>query len=169
MPHRRPSGKPAPDEGPPKAKDQKMVDFSKLLAKKTSEVKRPPTLPAGLYPGVIKGYKFGESAKKKTPFVQFQVALTGWPEETDDEDRFHDGKPIDLSKKNMGSDFYLSDEALFILSEFLTALFPGDERGMEELVPAAVGSYVLADVSNRLNEERGDFFNRIEKIAPAKD
>lgn len=143
------------------------IDFSKLLAKKTSEHKPPPALPAGVYPAVIRNFKYDISRKNNTPLVQFQVSLTGWPDEIEEEEKFQDEKPIDLSKKSFGADFYLTDEAHYRLSEFLASLFPGDERSEEELVQASPGSHVLADISNRLSEKNKKFYNNIERLVAA--
>lgn len=147
-----------------------MVDFSKLLKKPAGQAKAPEALPQAIYPGIIKSHSFGESPQKKTPYVRYEVALTGWPDEVDESLRVDsDGEAIDLSKKSFQADFYISDGALFMLDRFLDSMGISMEgRTYEETIPEAVGMGVLVPVNQQINQETGNSFNpkRVDGLSP---
>lgn len=138
-----------------------MPDFASLLNKPAGEAKKPPVLDAGDYPGVIKSYEPGESSQKKTPFIRFQVGLTGWPEGADPQTR-EDGTPIDLSTKTLRRDFFLTEDALWRLDEFLRSI--GVEvsgRTYADALPETVGAGVLVEVRQGMNQQSNDLFNEV--------
>jgi len=138
-------------------------DFSTLLRKPAGEAKKPPALPpAADYQGIIKGYELGDQNKNKTPYVRFQVGLVGWPDSISAEDRQQDGKAIDLSKRPMRRDFYLTDDALWRLDEFLRALgIDLTGRSYEETLPEATGKSVVVEVQQYINQQSGEIGNQI--------
>lgn len=131
-----------------------MVDFKHLLKRPADEIKKPAALPAGDYPGVIKSFEFGDNNKNKTPYVRFHVGLMGWPDDVDESDRRSDGKPIDLAKKPMSRDYFLTDDALWRLTTLIestgTAL---TGRELEELIPEMVGQHVLVSVTQYMRKD----------------
>lgn len=141
------------------------VDFSNLLKKKSGEAKRPKHLPVGTYPGKIKSFEYGDKNKNNTPYVRFHLAATSWPETVDASDQVEDdGRVIDLSKKRLRRDIYLTEDALHILDEFLKSC--GQELGAsyEEVIPKCVGSDVLIDVGTYVNQQSSEIENQVNKI-----
>ena len=60
-----------------------MSTTQELLGQKGGEVKRPTPLPIGTYVFMVKSHNFGESARKKTPYVEFVVIPTEIQEDVD--------------------------------------------------------------------------------------
>lgn len=116
-----------------------MPDFNKLLDADPSQFERPPTIPEGEYLMLIKGKEFGQSDKKKTPFVRFHYQIMS-PLESVPEEALAD---IDLSKAKPRDDFYLTEDAMFRLREFFE--FCGAiESSTRESIEACVGKQIVA-------------------------
>lgn len=135
-----------------------MVDFSQLLRKPLSDVKRPPPLPMGDYPAIIKSYEFGESNRNKTPRLSLRLVLIDWPDTIPLEDR--DG--IDISKRQLSKDYYLTEDALWRLADFMRSC--GLTGTVEENVPSLEGQQVLAEVQYYTNKQTGEIGNQIGKL-----
>jgi hypothetical protein len=139
-----------------------MVDFSKLLQKPAGEAKKPPPLPVATFPGVIKSYELGDNNKNKTPYVRYQIGLTGWPEGEEPIEG------LDISKRTMRKDYYLTDESLWRLDEFLRSLgIEGKGRGYDEVLPEAVGASVMAEVQQYMNQDTSELGNQLGKVVGA--
>lgn len=139
-----------------------MVDFSSLLKKPAGEAKKPPALEAGDYPGIIKSFEVGDNNKNKTPYVRFSLGLTGWPGEPQLNES---GEAIDLSSKQLRRDFYLTDDALWRLDEFLRSIgIEPKGRTYDEVLPETVGSPVTVEVQQYLNQSTGDIGNQVGNL-----
>jgi hypothetical protein len=90
-------------------------NFQAILSKPAGEAERPKPLPVGSFLGLISGFEFKESSKQKTPFVQYKVKPQQALEDVDP--ALLEG--IDLTSKELKVDFYLTEEALYRLDEFL--------------------------------------------------
>jgi hypothetical protein len=155
-----------------------MADFSQFLRRTSGEAKKPPILPAGDYPGLIKSFKVDDDNKNRTVFVRFQLAYTDWPAGAPDSwEQFNKelGKSemisrsdVDLAKRQPRKDYYMTDDALWRLDEALKSI--GLELGppYEELFPQAVGLPVLISVSQGLNTATDEVFNQVDKISGLK-
>lgn len=141
-----------------------MPDFSSLLSKPAGEAKKPPVLDAGDYPGVIKGYELGESSQKKTPYVQFNVGLTSWPDGVEPQTR-EDGTAIDLSTKSLNRKMFLTPDALWRLDQMLKDLgIEMSGRSYQDILPETVGTSILVEVRQGLNQQTNDLFNEVNNI-----
>lgn len=144
-----------------------MVDFTALLSKPAGEAKKPKALDAANYPGIIKSFEIGDANKNKTPYVRFHLAATGWPGEpqTDEE-----GKPIDLAKRQMRRDFFLTDDALWRLDELLkdTLEIEIGGRPYAEVLPETVGRNVQMEVQQYMNQQTNDIGNQIGALMKAE-
>lgn len=140
-----------------------MPDFTKLLGNNVADVKRPPDIPMGDYKARISSYTFGESARKKTPYVRFVAGFTGeWPDDVPESDR----AGIELASKSKNVDFYLTEDSLFRLADFLKSL--GLASGtMEENLPKTVGAEVIVHVVPQLNQETGESFSQAQSMTGA--
>lgn len=145
------------------------VDFSSLLNKPTDDIKRPPSLPAGSYFGIIEKHAFDESREKKTPYVSYTVKLTGeYGEDVD----LEAVQGIEISKRTMRKDFYLTEDALWRLKEFLESCnIPMAGRSLGETIPEAVNCRVLCEVSSQLDRRDPEAppRNQIEKMVGNND
>lgn len=147
-----------------------MVDFKALLAKPVGTVQAPKVLPAGVYPGVITKYEFGDRNKNKTPYLRLHMALTGWPENVSpDETLDGDGEAIDLAKRgNFRRDFYLTDEALHIAYRFIKEVLP-DSVGQEafDMVPQLVGATIQVEIRQYTSAASGELGNDVGQLSAA--
>src|SRR5260221_4712227 len=142
-----------------------MVDFSTLLRKPAGEAKKPPALPIGDYPGVIKSYELGDQNKNKTPYVRFHVGLLGWADSIPESERQAD---LDLSKRQMRRDYFLTEDALWRLDEFLRSIGVKLEgRSYEEALPDAIGASILAEVQQYINQTNSEVGNQIGLLKAA--
>ena len=143
-----------------------MPDFSQLLKKPMADAKRPPALPVGDYPGVVKSYELGDQNRNKTPYVRFHLGLTGWAESvSEDEHNTSDGKAIDLSKKQFRRDFFLTPEADWRLADFLRSCGVADSD-FETAVPNAVGAQVLIEIQQYMGQD-GEIGNQVGTVKGA--
>ena len=133
-------------------------NFRQLLSQPTDQVERPKPLPTGHYRGEITNYEFGVSKNKQTPFVRFIIV----PEEADadvDRDRL---SGIDLSKKEMRKDFYITNTALYRLSDALDAILGQQQgRNFDERIPETRNAKILFGVTERQNEEGTETYNDV--------
>lgn len=144
-----------------------MAHFDSLLDTKAEDVKRPPAAPQGTYLCTVSKFEgFMESKEKKTPFVRYMVTPVQALEDVDAA-RLTD---VDLTKKKLRLDFYLTEDALWRLTEF----FPKcglDVSGhtTRELIPLVVGSMVkcyITEIPNR-NDPNDPPYNEIQQVMSA--
>lgn len=133
------------------------------------QAKKPPALPAGDYPGKIIRWELGESQQKKTPYVRYHLVPTAWPADATDSDKLDEkGEEIDLSKKQLRRDYYMTPDAEYRLDEMLRGIeVPMDGRTYEESVPDAIGHDVLMVVIQRMATDGSDnIFNDVTDLKP---
>lgn len=138
------------------------INFREMLSVPTDSVERPKPLPDGHYIGAIKGHEFGQSKNKGTPFVRFilttelacddvdQAALVG----------------MDLSKKEVQKDYFITPSALYRLSDMLDAVLGKQAgRSFDERIPDTSSVRVMFGAVAR-NDDDGNptGFNNITTI-----
>ena len=84
-----------------------------LLAKPTDSVERPRPLADGHYLGKIASHEFGQSRNKQTPYARFFIVPS--EEMSDVAEGANTG--IDITKKQLYKDYYLTPDALYRLSD----------------------------------------------------
>lgn len=122
-----------------------MTKLNDLLSKPAEAYVPPPTLPVGTYDFAIVKHELGESSQKKTPFVRYHLRPVS-PHEDVDAEALSAYGPFN---KELRLDFYITEEALFRLNEFLGKLNLNIKLPLSELIPSAVGLSVTAVVSHR--------------------
>lgn len=146
-----------------------MVDFNALLSKDTTAIKRPPILPAGTYYGIIDKLTYGESREKHTPFVEYNVVITG-PGADVDRELLGD---MDPTKKrfagvsNRGGTFYLSDDSQFRLKEFCKGFGVNvDGITLRELCEIPQGKQVMVTITQTGSNRPGDneMYNNLDRM-----
>ncbi len=138
------------------------MDFSSLLKSPTGTAKRPPVLPAGLYPGIISKYEFAELfGAKKTPGVRFILNPMDWPESVSSDER--DG--IELNRRTLRKEFSIEPGEIWALQAFLASLGLSDGVSTdEENIPKAIGKHVMMDVLVRINQQNSEPLNNVGKV-----
>lgn len=138
--------------------------FRELLAQATDQVERPRALAVGHYIGEIKGHEFGLSRNKQTPYVRFLI--TPEAEGPDVTKGANDG--VDLSRRELRKDYYITPAALYRLSDMLDAVL-GQETGrsFDERIPDTRNAKIMFKVTQRENEEGTETFNDIATVVKA--
>lgn len=141
-----------------------MPDFTKLLGKSAGSAKKPVALDQGDYPAIIKSHEMGESRQKKTPYVQYNLGYTGWPDGAEPQTDAS-GEEIDVTKKQGNVKFFLTEDAMFRLDDFLRGLgIDLDGKTYLEAIPEAEGMAVLVEVGQYLNQDTGETANQVNKV-----
>jgi len=131
-----------------------MVDFTSLLDKRADEVEAPALLPEGSYIMTITQYRTGESAQKKTPYVEFDLKIN---EALDDVDAEELAKVKNLTEKTLKTQFFLVEDALFRLKEFcVKAGLPVEGRSFSEILSEIAGSQIKGIVTHRVNPNNAE-------------
>lgn len=124
------------------------TNFRELLKVPSDQLSRPKPLPTGHYVGKIKGHTFGKSKRKQTPYLRFAIVLIA---PTSDVMGSLEG--IDLSRKELMKDFFITPEAVYRLGDALDAILGQSSKPIEERISETRDVYVLCDVKDRLNED----------------
>lgn len=130
------------------------ANFNSILTNlgKPEEAERPKPFPVGSYNSVVKGHEFGESSKKKTPFVKFQIRHVA---PLDDVDQAELAEVKNWQQREMGLTFYLTEDAIYRLREFADHCgvnYTG--RTWAEVIPEFNGTTFTSVVEHQMNEEK---------------
>ena len=137
------------------------INFRALLAQATDTVERPKPLATGHYIGEIKGHEFGVSRQKQTPFVRFILAIS--EEASDIENGANEG--IDLAKREMRKDYYITATARYRLSDMLDAVLGKQTgRSFDQRIPETRSVRVMFGVTQRANEEGTEIYNDVTTL-----
>lgn len=150
-----------------------MPNFDKILDKNTSEIKKPPVMPAGTYLGTITSKVLGESSKKQTPFVEYKVQLTEAGEDV--KERVAE-LGIDVTRKsfsgmsNKGGTFYLSDDSQYRVVAFAKTCGKNtDGKSLREVIELPIGEDVLCTITEvPSTSTEGEFFNNLDRMVGVK-
>lgn len=157
-----------------------MVDFSAIAAQAAGQSKKPPRLPPADFPGVVKSFEWGDANKNKTTYVRLMLGFTGFPdsvpetwEEFDNETQTTNTvsrADIDLSKRTMRKDFYMTEDSKWRLDDFLKSMnincgTPDAPRSYAEALPELIGQAVLIEVQHQLNQQTNETFVQVGKLA----
>lgn len=139
-----------------------MPDFSALLKKPAGEAKKPPVLPIGDYGGVVKSQEVGDNNRNKTPYVRFGLVPTEWPEDVAEADR---PEGVDLNKRQLRKDFFLTDDSLWRLDEFIRSCgIEPNGRPYEEILPEIIGQPVTIQMNHYTNQQTGELGNNVGDV-----
>lgn len=101
-----------------------MTTFSDILDRAPTEVDRPKPLPSGTYTCVVNGLpEYGESSKKKTPFVRFTLKVLAADDDVDTEAlnewmQKAGGETRSLTDATIRDTYYLTEDAVYRLDGF---------------------------------------------------
>lgn len=137
------------------------VDFTKLMARKVEDAKKPKPLPAGTYLCIIENYIFGTSSKKGTPYIRFNFKPMMADEDVDAEELAALAQELEMSpqewmaKKGLRMDFYLTDDAMYRLRDFLEAGLGLDTSGttFDKVVPDTKNMSIKIAVTREIGDD----------------
>lgn len=139
-------------------------NFSALLNKPMTEVERPKPLPQGSYTCVVKGLpRYDKSSKKQTDFVEFILQPLAAGEDVDDEALQAMGGFVN---KTIKATYYLTEDSLFRLKDFLTHLGIEEEGNFTQAIDQTPGKQVIAFIKHRASEDGQSVFAELGKTAP---
>jgi len=142
-------------------------NFQSILGESPTEVVRPPIMPEGTYLCVVGDWDRGESSKKKTPFVKFNLKPISAMEDVDEEKLAAlDG----LEGKRLSITFYTTPDAIFMLDEFHQncGIDMTDGTSRLERCDEVKNAQVLAVVSHRIDDNDKDrVFAEVRRTAKA--
>lgn len=137
------------------------VSFKDLLSTPLDTVKRPPALPQGTYEGVVKAFEFGESREKKTPYVRVFFTLIAAGEDVDAD--LMNG--VDLAKRAPRTDFYVTNDSMWRIKEFLASLgLDVEGRTLSEVIPEMVSANVQLYITQRSSADGQEIFNDVKSV-----
>lgn len=142
-----------------------MVDFRNLLSTNLEAIERPKPLPAGTWNGTISARTFGESNKKKTPFVQFTISNLRPGEDIDPEDL---NGVRELGKKTVTTTYYITPEAQFRIKDLIASC--GHEtsgRSLAEGIEDLIGSEVMFLIKHRPSEDGQEIYTDVDNVKGA--
>lgn len=94
--------------------------FASILDQTVDTIATPQPLPPGTYQWLITGQpRMDKSAKKQTPFVEFECRAQGALEDVDQQALIESLKGKSLSDKTRRLTFYLTDDSVYRLDQFL--------------------------------------------------
>jgi hypothetical protein len=141
-------------------------NYNSLLDRTVGSAERPKALPIGTYTGIIAEMGFGESAKKKTPYVRYTVrplqAVSGV-----DPDMFAAaGGAERMAKMKLALDFYLTEDAMWRLREFLEESLRIDctTRSFKEAIPYATNQRITFTMDVQVSDDGKASYNQIKNV-----
>ena len=138
-----------------------MTTFSALLNKSMSDVERPKPMPQGSYVAMVQGLpRFDKSSKKQTEFVEFTLKLLAAGEDVDAEALAEMGG---IADKTIKDTYYLTENSLWRLKEFLVNLGMPEDMSMQEAVEAAPGKQIGIFINHEPSQDGQAVFARVGK------
>ncbi len=151
---------------------QTNTSFSELLNKAPSEVERPKPLPTGTYNTMIEGLpRYDKSSKKQTQFVEFTHKMLSAGDDVDPDNlkEVLNGKP--LQEIRMKNTFYLTENSLWRLKDFLGHLgydVDASDVTLQEMVEDTAGKQVAVFIKHEPSQDGTSIFARIDRTLPVE-
>lgn len=154
-----------------------MANISDILNRPAEDVEAPKPLPPGSYNCVIKGLpEQGESSKKKTAFLRFTFQITSAGEDVDPEALTEyltakDGEVGSIAGRLVTSDYYLTDNALFMLTDMLAAIgidFTGG-KSISTAIDETPNTECVVFINHEPSTDGKRFFARVGKVTGPVD
>ena len=132
------------------------MDFNAILSKPAAAVERPKPLPAGTFRFICGPHTFGQvNNEKQTPYVRITVKPVE-PKEDVDVDLLRQSP--NWNQKEMRLDYYLTEDALWRLTEFLEKHLQIESGGrtISEMLEDVQGRAFLGTVIHQPNKKKPD-------------
>lgn len=148
-------------------------NIAALLDRAPADIERPKPLPQGGYHCIIKGMpEHGKSSKKQTPFVKFNLQPTAAMDDVDEEAlaewmKRPDGTSRTLADAKIDGTYYLTEESLFVLKDFLEHV-GADGETLRQQIEQAVNSEVIAYIKHEPSQDGQSVFAKLGRTAPVE-
>jgi len=136
--------------------------FESILDTPAEEVERPIPLPEGTYETILVGMPaHGESAKKKTPYVEFTHKLQSALDDVNAEELEQMGGLADKTIKNT---YYTTPTSLFMLTDFLDACgISAEGRSIRQMLDDTPNASVRILIKHEPSEDGQRIFARVAR------
>lgn len=132
------------------------VNFADILKNATvGEIEKPKPMPEGSYQALIKSIETGQTTgEKQTPYLQVNMEIVGALDDVDQAALQAFGP---VNGKKVKTEFYLTDDALFRLQDFILDHVGLDLKGQTldqavgQLVNNTVGVHMKHSISKKDN------------------
>lgn len=136
-----------------------MTNFAEILKGATlGEIERPKPVPVGSYQALIKSVTFGNTTgEKKTPYARIELELAAPLDDVNQVDLEEFTKKHGaISTKKVKTDFYLTENSLFMLQDFVLTHVGLDMKGMtlDQALPQIVNNTVGVTISHRQDDKK---------------
>lgn len=149
------------------------ANMQDILDRQSNTVERPKPLPVGPYIWSITGVPtHGKSKQKQTPFVEFVVKPLQAGEEVDPDDLQAALTRLDGNNKALGDQtkrltFYLTEDALWRLTNFLDDCKAGDDTmSIRQRIENTPGCQFIGVISHSVSDDGEAVFANITKTMP---
>lgn len=151
--------------------------FGSILDKPSAAVERPKPLPTGTYQCVVDGQpRMDKSSKKGTEFVEFSLKPMAALDDVDEDDlnaalTSGDGSVKPLADKRIRATFYITEDALWRLKNFLVndLQITEGKKKLRQMVGEAQNREVLAMVKHVPSDDGTGIFAQLAKTAPVTE
>jgi hypothetical protein len=139
----------------------KTPDFSTILDQQATDIEPPKPLPAGSYVCIVQGLpRFDKSSRKQTDFVEFTLQPVSAEDDVDADD-LEDFGP--LGEKTIRATFYITNEAVYRLRDFLVDLgLEIEGHSLNELINQSPGQSVIAHIVHRFSDDGKRVFAEVK-------
>lgn len=143
--------------------------FTSILDRPVASTEKPRPMPVGHYLCVVKGQpKQDVSSKKKTPYVEFTLQPLQAAEDVNPEDLAATltskatGEVKPLSAKEFRATYYLTEDALWRLKDFLEHCgIEAGEGSYSQAIAGTPGCQVLVNIRHRPSEDGTSIFAEV--------
>lgn len=145
-------------------------NFASILDQPADAVKPPPLLPPGTYDTVIVGLpEAGQSAQKKTDFFKFTHRIIAAGDDVDP-DELNEAFPDGVAGKTVDNTFYLTENSLFMLTEFMKNCGVEMEgKSVRACIDEVPNSRVRIHIKHEPSQDGQRVFARVGRTLPAED
>lgn len=140
-------------------------NFSSVLDKQADTIERPKPYPVGTYTFLVQGPpKLDKTTKKQTDFCEFTCKFLAPSEDVDREALAEMGG---ISDKTIRNTYYLTEDAVWRLKEFLTTSLgiDGSNKSLREMLSEAPGRQFLGHIRHKPSEDGTTVFAEIDSTA----
>lgn len=142
-----------------------MDSFADILNRSTEDVKRPKALPIGVYLTVVSGpFKPGKVGADQKEIVDFQLKILQ-AQQVNADDIAAFGGMDELLGKDIRARFFLTEDALYRLTDFFETLGIPKGISFKEALASCPGKQVIVDLTQQPSQDGTQMYNQIKSYA----
>ena len=151
------------------------MSFADILDKPATEIDRPKPLPVGSYIWTIQGLpRFDKSKEKQTPFYEFNLKCVEALDDVDEEaladwSKKSDGSNRQLTDISQRPTFYITEDSLYRLQEFLGHCgIDGEGKSTRQCIDETPNCQFVANIVHTASKDGTTVYANIGKTAPVE-